>query len=52
MWALLKRKKPSFLRVFLASQFDLWKSYLDQQIPADKRSFLEQFYNQVIQPPR
>lgn len=34
--------------VFLASQFDLWKEYLDNQIPADKLNFLNQFYNQTL----
>ncbi len=33
--------------MFLGSQFDLWKEYLDDQIPQDKLNFLNQFYNQV-----
>ena len=34
--------------VFLASQFDLWKEYLDNQIPPERLHFLNQFYNQVL----
>ena len=34
--------------VFLASQFDLWREYLENQLPPEKMTFLNTFYSQTL----
>ena len=46
-WFIFTTFVPLCFRVFLAGQFEFLHAHLEAMIPANKRSFLSQFYSQV-----